>query len=95
MLAPISARGKSSRKQLNFSKVYDYNKAVILSHMHVGAQEVLSISKELGKKLVTGDALMDYFKRPYTSILTKDMFKFLFKNIELMAAELSSGGQVE
>jgi hypothetical protein len=60
--------------------------------MYVGAQEVLTIAKELGKKLVTGDALMDHFKRPYSLILTKDMFRFLFRNIESMAKEIAAAG---
>ena len=58
--------------------------------MHVGAEEVLQEMKELGKKTITGDALMDYFKRPFTSISTKDMFKFLMRNIESMALTLAA-----
>ena len=63
--------------------------------MQVGAEELLQEMKELGKKTITGDALMDYFKRPFTSILTKDMFKFLMRNIESMAQTLAAQSEIE
>ena len=73
------------------AKIHDVTMAVIMCQMGVEASKILEKTGSLGSKVITGDAVMDFYKSPFCVYLSKDMFVLLFKNVELLAKELAAG----